>query len=55
MFNKGERVREGQAGVSVFVVQEMAQDGRVMVLPAGAAPGAYPFPMPSGSLTRVVD
>lgn len=55
MFNKGDRVRLGQAGVSKFVVQEMAEDGRVMVLPADAAPGAYAFPMPAASLVLDTD
>ncbi|MFD6356636.1 hypothetical protein [Nocardia tengchongensis] len=50
MFKQGDLVRSRQDEASVFLVQETAEDGRVLVLPTSAALGAYPFPMPAESL-----
>lgn len=42
---KGDRVRIGRAGASIFEVVEVDGEGRVVIESAIDAPGNYPFSM----------
>ncbi|MFD0366344.1 hypothetical protein ACFQZZ_33345 [Nocardia sp. GCM10030253] len=48
MVNEGQRVRIGAAGVSVFIVAEISEDGQAILDPLEDA--GYRFPMPVSAL-----
>lgn len=56
MISVGDKVRIGEAGVLVFVVQEVDPDeGRAVIEAEVERPGRYPFSMPLTALAKVED